>query len=105
VKWSPDGRIVSCSKDGHLKMQDQFGHDMMEVQLPDTLRCLATNGVKALLGGENACLRVWNLLTSEELVRIPKPSKSPINCLAIAPDCEFVITGSDDGSITRWESK
>jgi factor associated with neutral sphingomyelinase activation len=102
LRWTGDGRIVSAAKDGHLKVENQTGHELLAIQLADSLRCFATNGERLLLGGESGLLRVWDVLGGEEITQLSKKTQSPINCIATSADGTLVLTGSDDGSITKW---
>lgn len=102
VKVTPDGRIISCSKDGHLKVENRAGHELLSVQIAESLFCLSSNGHKLLMGGDSGQLRVWDLLQGEEVAQLSKKSRSAISCIAIPQNSNTIVTGGDDGSITKW---
>jgi factor associated with neutral sphingomyelinase activation len=102
IRVTPDGRIISCAKDGHLKVENKSGHELLSVQLAESLMCMTSNGQRLLLGGDSGQLRVWDLLEGEEVAQLSKKSKSAVSCMAIPQNGQTIVTGSDDGSITKW---
>lgn len=102
LKATPDGRVISCSKDGQLKVENRGGHELLSVQLAEKLSCMASNGQKLLLAGDSGQLRVWDLLQGEETAQLSKKSKSPISCIAFPQVGATIVSGAEDGSVTKW---
>ncbi|KAL6073187.1 NSMAF [Balamuthia mandrillaris] len=76
LKLSPDGcRVVSCGADRYLKVTDQSsGHEILAVDMGESLRCVETNGDKIITGGEKGLLRVWEIATNAEVASYEPPS-------------------------------
>jgi factor associated with neutral sphingomyelinase activation len=102
AQFTSDGRIISVSASGTMKVHESTGKTMFEVDVPDSFHCLATNGTRLLTGDAGSTLRSWDLLVGEEIARVKRTPESPITCIATSEFCEFVITGSEDGTLTKW---
>lgn len=105
AQFTTDGRIISCSVAGTLKVQESNGNDIFSVQIADGFHCMATNGTRLLTGDTSSSLRSWDLLLGNEIGRVKRTPESPITCVAVSEKCDFAITGSEDGSLTKWVKK
>ena len=59
---------------------------------------------RAISGGPDGVLRLWNLETFA-LVREFEPARDSIRCAAFTPDGKHVAAGEDSGVIHFWEAK
>src|SRR5262249_31669286 len=72
----------------------------------------------ALTGSADSTARMWDLASGHEVQRfaahpdrINTPRTSPdfprffVNAVAFSPDSRFVLTGSSDGTVRRWDAK
>ena len=109
AQFTNDGRIISCSVVGTMKVQDgcrgSEPKDIFAINIPSGFNCFATNGTRLVTGDSSSMLRTWDLLIGEEVSRVRRTPDSPITCLAPSEKCDFIITGSDDGSLTKWAKK
>ena len=54
------------------------------------------------LGGEGGNLRIWNLISSEEVCKLQKPEKIGISSITISEDGQSVVSGDDNGGVSWW---
>lgn len=106
AQFTNDGRIISCSTIGTMKVQDSAStKDIFSINIASGFLCLATNGTRLVTGDDSSTLRTWDLLLGEEISRVKKSPDSPITCLAPSDDCRFIVSGAEDGSLTKWAKK
>lgn len=109
AQFTNDGRIISCSVVGTMKVQDgcrgSEPKDIFAINIPTGFHCFATNGTRLITGDASSMLRTWDLLLGEEVSRVRRSPESPITCLAPSENCDFIITGAEDGSLTKWAKK
>jgi len=102
VRFSPDGKMVAtCSKDGHLKVFEVEGGEVFSCDAGEPLRCLLTNGQLILVGTESGALRLWELVTGEEVAQF-KGHTGPVTCLTSSGDGKIIASGSEDQTIRIW---
>lgn len=109
AQFTNDGRIISCSAVGTMKVQDGIRgsepKDIFAINIPTGFHCFATNGTRLITGDASSMLRTWDLLIGEEVSRVRRSPESPITCIAPSEKCDFIITGAEDGSLTKWAKK
>ncbi|XP_065828267.1 protein FAN-like [Oscarella lobularis] len=103
VRFSPDGQtVLSVGADQYMKVLDvKTGTEVYSKQFKEGLRCLAWNNEVVLAGGESGNLHVWDMVNVESLASL-RGHQGPITCLAVSPDGNYVVTGSEDKSLTLW---
>lgn len=62
---------------------------------------MAMNCDHVLLGGEEGSIRVWNLISTEEIEKHTKENSTAISSL-IASDNGNIISGDNEGVIVCW---
>jgi factor associated with neutral sphingomyelinase activation len=107
AQFTNDGRIISCSSVGTMKVQEPSTKDIFSIEIPNGFNCLTTNGTKLLTGDASSTVRTWDLLIGEEISRTKRtsPNESPITCIAPSERADCFITGSEDGTLTKWAKK
>jgi WD40 repeat protein len=63
----------------------------------------APDGRRAVSGGEDGTVRMWDTLTGTELYCC-KAHTQIVHGLAMSPDGQFILSGSWDGSVKLWDS-
>lgn len=102
VKFTDDGRLITTGKDHCLKVFDVQGQDIFQIDLGEALWAIASNRDSVLLGGQDGSLRVWNLISTEEVEKLHKKDTNSIVSIATSIDGNIVITGDDKGGISCW---
>ncbi|MBD2345664.1 beta-propeller domain-containing protein [Anabaena subtropica] len=92
--------LVSGSNDKTLKLWDlrtlQLLYSSPPSQSAITSLAISTDGKTIIAGSQGGTLRTWNLPTRELAGNPTKLHKGAINCVAINPNCQTVVTcGSD----------
>jgi hypothetical protein len=105
AQFTNDGRIISCSAIGTMKVQEASSKDIFSIEIPSGFNCLSTNGTRLITGDSSSTLRTWDLLIGEEVSRVKRTPESSITCIAPSERCDFIITGSEDGTLTKWAKK
>ena len=107
AQFTSDGRIISCSTSGAMKVNDSTAasDEIFSVHIPAPIQCMATNGMRLLTGDASSTLRTWDLLLGEEMSKSKRTPESPITCIATSDRADFFITGAEDGTLTKWASK
>eukprot|EP01126_Amoeba_proteus_P000445 TRINITY_DN10126_c0_g4_i2.p1 TRINITY_DN10126_c0_g4~~TRINITY_DN10126_c0_g4_i2.p1 ORF type:complete len:976 (-),score=197.01 TRINITY_DN10126_c0_g4_i2:134-3061(-) len=100
LKITEDGRLITTGKDQYLKVFDQKGQEIFQIDLGENLNCISMNLEHVLLGGDET-LRIWNLLTMEEAGKFSKTESRPIVSLAVSDG--LVVSGDDLGTILCWQ--
>jgi WD40 repeat protein len=80
------------------------GEELRSFQGDDrAVRCIAISpdGRRALSGGNDTILRLWDLTTGREVCRLHGHTMG-VTCAAFSPDGRRAVSGSDDGTIRLW---
>jgi factor associated with neutral sphingomyelinase activation len=107
VSFTPDGRIISV---GHSSRNvkvftPQATSEIFEAPTTEAPRCLVTNGEKLLIACEEGTVRLFDLLTAQELRCLRAPDKTHHSCIAASQRGEFFATGSETGVVLLWSRK
>lgn len=70
--------------------------------LPSPLLSLYWDGFILLLGSEDGCLYIWDLIEVKLLLQM-NAHKGSIRTVKLAADKSFVVTGGDDHFIRVWK--
>ncbi len=62
----------------------------------------APDGKRALSGGEDKTLRLWEVATGKP-VRVFEPLKAAVRCVVFASTGKQALSGGDDGSVVLWD--
>jgi WD40 repeat protein len=107
---SPAGRpVIASSTDLRLKSLDQ-GREEPFLPAPGSpihAVAFAPDGQAALLGGENAAVRICDLAGHKEMIDLGRHETAianggSIQCLAVSPDGLTAASGSRDGMVYLW---
>lgn len=118
VSMTPDGRrAVSGSYDHTLRVWDLetgrclralegYGGEITSESLkPDTRRLMVSvtpDGRRAVSGGDDPVLRVWDLETGQCL-RTLEGHTDGVRCLSVTADGRQVVSGSSDETLRVWD--
>ena len=100
----PDGRIVSCSYDGSIRMRRPDG----STEALDTGAiawrelALSADGARVAAGRDDGIVRVWNTVTGA-LEQEHRCHDRGLYALAFAPDGTSLATGSADATVCLWD--
>lgn len=101
--YLPDGRLISGSNDGTIKLWDTEGRKLAEAQVPDGMQAIRLlpdgQGLLVASGMKIVQLSVPGL----QVVRVLRGHASLVNSLAVNGDTLW--TSSWDGTIKRWNLK
>jgi WD40 repeat protein len=108
LAFAPDGRtLVSCGQDGWLCVWDVAGRKVRRLLNGGTdhpsCMALSPDGKTAALGSQWQRLRLWNLVTGEELFTQFGDNDGPVNGLAFMPDGKTLFTGYPR-KLVAWDS-
>jgi len=99
------GRIVSSGDDNCLKVFDIGSgvQEMFQIEMGEMIRCSTISSDNLLLGGDDGILRLWNLLTYDEIAHLSKPSDVPLCSISVSEKNSVIVTGDDVGTITVYK--
>ncbi|WP_371580452.1 WD40 repeat domain-containing protein [Streptomyces sp. NBC_01314] len=96
-RWSPDGRILAAScDDGHVHLLERDGELIGKIGPYDTaVKSVAWSPDQrhVAIGAYDSTVRIWSVVTGEELVRWSGPHLWP-RSLDWAPDGRHLISGT-----------
>jgi hypothetical protein len=107
IAFSPDGRMLSGSRDGTMRLWDvnQEGEGRVFRRPPGWwVGCVAfcPDGRRALAGYYDYSIRLWDLQTGQE-VRYYLGHRGTVTSLAVSPDGRTFLSGSDDHTMRLWD--
>lgn len=102
----PDSSPIAADADLCLLKAYQFAPPPLNVlvghQGPATAAAFSSDGWRALTGGADRTVRLWDLPTGR-LLRCFLGHQDVVTCLAFAPDGRTALSGSRDGTIRLWD--
>ncbi|KAL0487551.1 neutral sphingomyelinase activation-associated factor [Acrasis kona] len=103
VAFMNQQRIVTCSKDRHVKIFSvSGGQEMKSFQLTESLRCLATDGNVIVTGGDAGVVNVWN----DDGVNVGEQNfvcGSAVTCLNVVDGVGTMLVGTSDGDLIFYK--
>jgi len=99
------GRIISSGEDNNLKVFDIGSgvQEMFQIEMGEKIRCSTISGDNLLLGCDDGLLRLWNLLTYEEITQLSKPTGVPVCSISVSEKNSVIVTGDEVGTITVYK--
>jgi hypothetical protein len=100
---TPDGRqVVSCGADRTLRVWDIDGDGAYKLgDSPFEIGCLAATEGR-VLAGQGATVRVWDLTTGKESLRLTGHMDA-VRAVAVSADGRLALTGGDDRTLRLWD--
>ena len=108
LAFSPDGKsLASQASNGTLKFWNLETRDhstLIERAGGDgNGNSLAfTIDGRTLIAGAGRAVRLWDVNTLEEVIRLP--TRSHVECIALAPDGVTIVAGLADGTLQIWRA-
>ena len=65
---------------------------------------LNPDGKRAVTGGWDKAVKVWDIATGKELITLPGAHEKYITCVAFSPDGKQIVTGDGSGEIKVWDA-
>lgn len=101
VAVTPDGRTILSAGDQTLRFWDASTGDLIETRMAHAAgaSCVAVSadGTRALSGGYDRKLALWDVVRRRLRVRIDAPSR--VLAVAFAPDSRRALAGTEDGTV------
>jgi WD40 repeat protein len=90
------GEFFLCELDSMQELRSFVGHE-------DVVRCLSVTrcGKRVISGGDDRTIRVWDLHSSNEILKIPLIGQWP-RAIAITPDGHFAATAAESNVLKLW---
>jgi WD40 repeat protein/tRNA A-37 threonylcarbamoyl transferase component Bud32 len=107
VAFLRDRRVVSTGFDGSLRVWTSdlrralASGQSTEIQ---SLACSDEKPPRAVTGGRNGALRVWNLETGAEAYQPARGHRAYVSTITVSPDGTKVLTGSSDETLRLWDT-
>lgn len=104
IQFLGEGRLLTCSLDGTLKLVEVTGREILSMDTSSPAKCLWGESEIGLVGKEDGNVGVYNLLMGEEMHSYPHPA--PVDCLVgvSGSSSPFFVSGSQ-GKIHVWKKK
>ncbi|XP_076040133.1 protein FAN-like isoform X1 [Oratosquilla oratoria] len=101
--WNPEeDRLLTCGDDGLLTIIDtSIGSKICTNSLGELIRCVVWDGRLVVAGGSSGDLIIFDMAAGQVLRRV-EAHKGPITCLALAPNGQQLVSGSQDRRIILW---
>ena len=98
----PDGRVVSGSYDGRLRVWDaESGQTLQTLEGPTGINAVAVLDSRRVVSGYDGTLRVWDVVSGQALLTLEGHSTA---VLAVAVlDSRRVVSGSSDQTLRVWD--
>lgn len=99
VSGSSDGTVLVWDLERRRLLFSLCGH-------VGPVHCCAMfgSGTRAVTGGADSTLRIWNVQDGTALFRNPlRGHNGPVRCCAVFMDDLRLLSGSDDGTLRVWE--
>ncbi|HVK10756.1 MAG TPA: protein kinase [Gemmataceae bacterium] len=108
VTFCPGGYILSVGSPTPYLLDAKTGATVrvFETKHTGTLHTVAASpdGRRALTGGDDGVLRVWDVRTGKQLQELPHPPGILV-FVAFSPNGRYAASGSNDGTVRVWDTE
>ena len=109
VAFSPDGQHLASVDYEAVRIWDANSFEELMVlrghRAPLSSAAFSPDGVHIASCGHDETVRIWNISTGEELLRLHSDTQGGTHCLTFSPDGRRLAAGGIDRQIRIWEVK